>query len=544
MAVTMFSAVFDDGYGTDAIRAIGPPGSVVAVIDPTSLDTLTIRPAGARSSSGSIALVTATTPKTLVWKTSRSVATVVWLGLPDPSPRAIPALLIKMSSTPNSVSIHFAACCAEASSVTSSWTNLASAPPARSSRSACCPRPASLAPASTVMPRAPSSLAVWRPMPLLAPVISAVVVMAPSSARTRTGGRALPRLGSAVPPCARRDGAPESSRTNADDRLPLASLGRVEGGDGIVEGRDVADVRPQPSVTRPPDNLTQLGAIGHDNEVDRQAVGGPCLGRPGDRHQRSSGPDHSCGPLRDVAAEDIEHQIDSADVFQGVVLEVDELLGAEVEHLLTVGSASRTDDVGAGLTCELGYHRTDCAGRAVHEDALPRVKVAVLEQSLPRSQSRHRHTRTHREVDVARQRREVACLDGHILRQGAAAIRVREAEHSLSHRQPRRAVAESGDHSGQLLPGNRRCSITVEAIGPGRGPRQLIPGESRRMNLNDDVVYRCLRLGPLHQLHPGRSRSLLRHHDRLHRSPPRVEPSPARLPIHPLCQRVETNSRR
>jgi hypothetical protein len=36
------------------------------------------------------------------------------------------------------------------------------------------------------------------------------------------------------------------------------------------------------------------------------------------------------------------------------------------------------------------------------------------------------------------------------------------------------------------------------------------------MNLNDDVVYRWLRLGPFHQLHPGRSRSLLRYHDRLH----------------------------
>jgi hypothetical protein len=36
------------------------------------------------------------------------------------------------------------------------------------------------------------------------------------------------------------------------------------------------------------------------------------------------------------------------------------------------------------------------------------------------------------------------------------------------------------------------------------------------MNLNDDVVYRCLRLGPLHQRHAGRSRSLGRHHDRLH----------------------------
>jgi hypothetical protein len=80
------------------------------------------------------------------------------------------------------------------------------------------------------------------------------------------------------------------SRTNADDRLPLASLGRVESGDGIVEGRDGADVRPQPSVPHPLDDLTQLGAIGLDNEVDRQAVGGPRLGRPaliGSRPNRS-----------------------------------------------------------------------------------------------------------------------------------------------------------------------------------------------------------------------------------------------------------------
>jgi hypothetical protein len=36
------------------------------------------------------------------------------------------------------------------------------------------------------------------------------------------------------------------------------------------------------------------------------------------------------------------------------------------------------------------------------------------------------------------------------------------------------------------------------------------------MNLNDDIVYRCLRPGPLHQRHPGRSRSLIRHHNRFH----------------------------
>src|SRR3954465_5285578 len=72
------------------------------------------------------------------------------------------------------------------------------------------------------------------------------------------------------------------SRTNADDRLPLASLGPVEGGDGIVEGRHVADVGPPSSPPPPLDDLSQLGTIGLDNEVDGEAVGGPRLGRPDD----------------------------------------------------------------------------------------------------------------------------------------------------------------------------------------------------------------------------------------------------------------------
>jgi hypothetical protein len=44
---------------------------------------------------------------------------------------------------------------------------------------------------------------------------------------------------------------PESSRTNADDRLSLDPLGRVEDGDGIVEGSHVADVCPQPTIPDP-----------------------------------------------------------------------------------------------------------------------------------------------------------------------------------------------------------------------------------------------------------------------------------------------------
>src|SRR5213082_2283479 len=162
---------------------------------------------------------------------------------------------------------------------------------------------------------------------------------------------------------------------NADDRLSLDPLGPVEGGNRIVEGSHVADVCPQPTNPDPLDELTQLGAIGYDDEVDSQAGRGTRLGRAGNGHQRSSGANHARRPLRDVAAEDIENQIDPADIFQGVVIEVDELLCAEVERGLTAGSAPGADDVRAGLTCELGRHRTDYAGSTVHMDTLPRTKA-------------------------------------------------------------------------------------------------------------------------------------------------------------------------
>jgi hypothetical protein len=102
---------------------------------------------------------------------------------------------------------------------------------------------------------------------------------------------------------------------NADDCLSLDPFGPVEGGDGIVEGSHFADVCPQPTIPESLDDLTQLGAIGYDNEVDSQAASGLRLGRAGDGHQRSSGANHARRPLRDVAAEDIENQIYFADSF-------------------------------------------------------------------------------------------------------------------------------------------------------------------------------------------------------------------------------------
>jgi NADPH:quinone reductase-like Zn-dependent oxidoreductase len=143
---------------------------------------------------------------------------------------------------------------------------------------------------------------------------------------------------------------------NVDDCFPLASLGRVEGGDGVVEGCDVADVRPQSSVPHPLDDLTELATIGLDDEVDHQAVRGPRLGRPDDGHQCSSGSDQARGPLLDVAADDIEHQIDAADVFQGVVVESDRgQLGEIVQRVrdgrlrTNIGNIATLDDAIAAL---------------------------------------------------------------------------------------------------------------------------------------------------------------------------------------------------
>lgn len=62
------------------------------------------------------------------------------------------------------------------------------------------------------------------------------------------------------------------------------------------------------------------------------------------------------------------------------VLEVDELVRAEVECLLAVGDPSGADDVGADFTCQLGDHRADCPGCAVGEDSLAGLEAAVLEQ--------------------------------------------------------------------------------------------------------------------------------------------------------------------
>lgn len=95
-----------------------------------------------------------------------------------------------------------------------------------------------------------------------------------------------------------------------------------------------------------------------------EAVGRPHLRRAGDGQDSSTSyqPGRSCAG---VVAEYVEDEVDSADVYQCVVVEVDGLVRAEVECSLSVGGASGADDVRTGLACELSRYRSDRAGRAL-----------------------------------------------------------------------------------------------------------------------------------------------------------------------------------
>src|ERR1700722_2183597 len=75
------------------------------VIDPSSLETLTMRPAADLRISGSMACATASAPTKLVCRVRPTASIFAPLGGPSPPRSAIPALLTRMSSLPNSFSI-------------------------------------------------------------------------------------------------------------------------------------------------------------------------------------------------------------------------------------------------------------------------------------------------------------------------------------------------------------------------------------------------------------------------------------------------------
>src|SRR5215831_377197 len=79
-------------------------------------------------------------------------------------------------------------------------------------------------------------------------------------------------------------------------------------------------VRSRPSRTRWTISLSWARSEATTKSTARPSAGRASVG-PDDGHQRSSGADPACGSLLDVSADDVENQVDAADVFEGVVVE-------------------------------------------------------------------------------------------------------------------------------------------------------------------------------------------------------------------------------
>jgi len=104
------------------------------------------------------------------------------------------------------------------------------------------------------------------------------------------GARPAGRPGQCRPAACIKMGVRRSG-TNADDRLFPCVARSGLGGDGTVEGRDAADVRPQSSIAHPLDDRSQ---VGHDRTRRRSRTAVPLAGRA------STGPtmDTSVPPAR------------------------------------------------------------------------------------------------------------------------------------------------------------------------------------------------------------------------------------------------------
>ena len=181
-------------------------------------------------------------------------------------------------------------------------------------------------------------------------------------------------------------------------------------------------------------------------------------------------------------------------VLPAVLLDVDELVGAQVEHALARVGSTGSDDVGAGPAGERHRHRPDPAAGAVNDHRLAGLEMAVVEQRLPRRERGLRDGGGFDEVDRRRLRRQAANLDGHVLGGPAVAVPVDEAEHLVAHRHAGGAVAER-DHDARPLVGrDPPPPVMSGAIGRER-PQQLGRGEAGGAHLHECVADRGLGIG-------------------------------------------------
>jgi hypothetical protein len=74
------------------------------------------------------------------------------------------------------------------------------------------------------------------------------------------------------------------SGTNTNDRLPGPSFRVVESSYSLVQGDDSGDIRFQSSIPHALYDLGQLEAVGFNDEVDCETVGGSRFGSADDGH--------------------------------------------------------------------------------------------------------------------------------------------------------------------------------------------------------------------------------------------------------------------
>ena len=97
-------------------------------------------------------------------------------------------------------------------------------------------------------------------------------------------------------------------------------------------------------------------------------------------------------------------------------------------------------------------------------------------------------------VDAGWQRREVARLNRHVLRERAVAGPVGQPEHSLADGQACGPVAERRNDTRHLVPGHTRYPVPTGTISPSPGPGQLPGGEPSGVHAHDDVVLGGVRV--------------------------------------------------
>src|SRR6266513_3001592 len=136
-----------------------------------------------------------------------------------------------------------------------------------------------------------------------------------------------------------------------------------------------------------------------------------------------------------IAADGVIDQVDLADGrLPAVSLDVDELVGAELEHTLASAGPAGSDDVGAGPAGQLDGYRPDPAAGAVDHHDLPGLEVAVVEQCLPRREPGLWDRSSCDEVDHRRLGRQAARLDGDVLGGPPVAVPVDQAVDLIAHR--------------------------------------------------------------------------------------------------------------